>query len=173
MRERFGISMVAAVLKGSGSQKIKQYQFDTLPTYGLMRNRTEKEISDIINVLVAEGYLCLTEGQYPVVKLQDGAAQVLQGRISVYMKVSRKMEVTLSDDRLFERLRELRKELAQRDKVPPYIIFPDSTLREMSEICPTSPVAMKAIKGMGEIKFGKYGQPFLELLRDYAGVGYE
>lgn len=173
MRERFGISMVAAVLKGSGSQKIKQYQFDTLPTYGLMRNRTEKEISDIINVLVAEGYLGLTEGQYPVVKLQDGAAQVLQGRISVYMKVSRKMEVTSSDDRLFERLRELRKELAQRDKVPPYIIFPDSTLREMSEICPTSPVAMKAIKGMGEIKFGKYGQPFLELLRDYAGVGYE
>jgi ATP-dependent DNA helicase RecQ len=169
MKERFGISTVASVLKGSRSKKVLEYRFNELPTYGIMKNLTEKEIADLINVLVAEGYLGLSEGQYPVVKLQEGALEVLQGRVSVYQKIARRPQAAQpGDDALFEQLRQLRKELAQRDKVPPYIVFADSTLREMSEVCPTTPEAMLAIKGVGEAKFRNYGRPFLELLREWA-----
>ncbi|MBD0381986.1 DNA helicase RecQ [Paenibacillus sedimenti] len=170
MQERFGISMVASVLKGSKAKKILDYRFDRLPTYGIMRDLPEKEISDLINVLISEGYLALSDGQYPVVKLMQPAADVLQGKLQVFQKV-RKQQVKAAaiDNTLFEQLRLLRREIAQREKVPPYIIFSDSTLREMSEICPTTAAGMLKIKGVGEVKFRNYGLPFLELLRTYAG----
>jgi ATP-dependent DNA helicase RecQ len=170
MQERFGISMIASVLKGSKLKKVMDYRFDRLPTYGIMRDLPEKEISDLINVLISEGYLQLSEGQYPVVKLQQPAADVLQGKIQVYQKVRRQQQKAAAiDNTLFEQLRLLRREISQKEKVPPYIIFTDSTLREMSEIVPTSAAGMLAIKGVGEVKFRNYGRPFLELLQSYTG----
>ena len=137
-----------------------------------MRELPEKEISDLINVLISEGYLQLSDGQYPVVKLMQPAAEVLQGKLQVNQKV-RKQQVKAAaiDNTLFEQLRLLRREIAAREKVPPYIIFSDSTLREMSEICPTSESAMLRIKGVGEVKYRNYGKPFMDLLRTYAGEG--
>ena len=76
------------------------------------------------------------------------------------------------DNTLFEQLRLLRREISQREKVPPYIIFTDSTLREMSEIVPTTAAGMLAVKGVGEVKFRNYGGPFLELLQNYAGESH-
>jgi ATP-dependent DNA helicase RecQ len=170
MQERFGISMVATVLNGSKAKKIVDYRFDRLPTHGIMRDLPEKDISDLINVLISEGYLALSDGQYPVVKLMQPAADVLQGKLQVYQKVRRQQQRAAAiDNTLFEQLRLLRREIAQREKVPPYIIFSDSTLREMSEICPTTTANMLKIKGVGEVKFRNYGKPFLELLRTYAG----
>jgi len=168
MQERFGVTMVASVLKGSKSKKVLQYRFDRLPTYGIMNRHTEKEIVDLINVLIAEGFLHLSEGQYPVVKLQIKAVDVLQGKQKVYQKISKKTEVLPAvDNTLFEQLRLLRRELADKERVPPYIIFNDSTLREMSEYVPTTETEMLKIKGVGEVKFKKYGNPFLELLQSY------
>jgi ATP-dependent DNA helicase RecQ len=170
MQERFGISMVASVLKGSKLKKVLEYRFDKLPTYGIMKSLQEKEISDLINVLISEGYLQLSEGQYPVVKLQLPAVDVLQGKSNVYQKVRKQEQKAAAiDNTLFEQLRLLRREISQKEKVPPYIIFTDSTLREMSEICPTTAAGMLAIKGVGEVKFRNYGRPFLELLQAYAG----
>jgi ATP-dependent DNA helicase RecQ len=170
MQERFGISMITSVLKGSKLKKVMDYRFDRLPTYGIMRDLPEKEISDLINVLISEGYLQLSEGQYPVVKLQQPAADVLQGKIQVYQKVRRQEQKAAAiDNTLFEQLRLLRREISQKEKVPPYIIFTDSTLREMSEIVPTSAAGLLAIKGVGEVKFRNYGRPFLELLQSYTG----
>jgi ATP-dependent DNA helicase RecQ len=173
MQERFGISMVASVLKGSKLKKVLEYRFDRLPTYGIMRDLAEKEISDLINVLISEGYLQLSDGQYPVVKLQQLAADVLQGNASVFMKVRKQEQKAAAiDNTLFEQLRLLRREISQREKVPPYIIFTDSTLREMSEIVPTTAAGMLAVKGVGEVKFRNYGGPFLELLQNYAGESH-
>jgi ATP-dependent DNA helicase RecQ len=170
MQERFGITMIASVLKGSKLKKVLDYRFDRLPTYGIMRELPEKEISDLINVLISEGYLQLSEGQYPVVKLQQPAADVLQGKLQVYQKVRRQEQKAAAiDNTLFEQLRLLRREISQKEKVPPYIIFTDSTLREMSEICPTTAAGMLAIKGVGEVKFRNYGHPFLELIQSYVG----
>lgn len=171
MNERFGISMVASVLKGSKAKKIMDYRFDRLPTHGIMSNLPEKEIAELINVLISEGFLQLSDGQYPVVRLMQPAAEVLQGKLPVNQKVRKQpvRAVAAMDNTLFEQLRLLRREMAAREKVPPYIIFADSTLREMSESCPTTEAAMLRIKGVGEVKYRNYGKPFLELLRTYAG----
>jgi ATP-dependent DNA helicase RecQ len=167
MDERFGISLVAQVLKGSKNKRIKQMNFEQLSTYGLMNKRTEKEIVEVINRLAAEGYLALTEGQYPIVKLTKQAYFVLKGEEKVYQKEQLKQERILVDNSLFEKLRELRKELSTREQIPPYIIFPDSTLREMSMVCPMDEQAMLGVKGIGEAKMQKYGNMFLDVIIAY------
>lgn len=175
MRERFGVSMVASVLKGSQNKKVLQYRFDTLPTYGVMRKSTEKEISDLINVLIAEGYLQLSEGQYPIVKIQQLAVEVLRGERQVFQKIHKQPEAKPGsvDETLFEQLRLIRRDLAAKAKVPPYIIFNDATLREMAETLPTTERAMLRIKGVGEVKYRTYGKPFLEFFQQLNQSGYE
>lgn len=176
MRERFGVSMVASVLKGSRAKKVLEYGFDRLPTYGVMSSRTEKEIAETINVLISEGLLALSEGQYPVVKLQSAAAEVLRGQREVMQRVPRPSKTSAGqrsgrkrdtspsavNETVFEQLRLIRRELASREHVPSYIIFNDATLREMSVVCPQSEDEMLNVKGVGEVKFRKYGKPFLD-----------
>ncbi len=170
MRERFGAALVAQVLKGSKNKKVTQFSFDQLPTYGLMKEYKEKEIADLIQLLIAEGYLQVTESQYPIVKLGERALPVLRGEERVVQKISIRPVQLTEDDELFEHLRALRKEISTRQKVPPYVIFPDSTLKEMSSVCPTDREAMLKIKGVGEAKFEKYGELFLECLQNYAAI---
>ncbi|MED1916594.1 DNA helicase RecQ [Bacillus thuringiensis] len=170
MRERFGAALVAQVLKGSKNKKVTQFSFDELPTYGLMKEYKEKEIADLIQLLIAEGYLQVTESQYPIVKLGERALPVLRGEERVVQKISIRPVQLTEDDELFEHLRALRKEISTRQKVPPYVIFPDSTLKEMSSVCPTDKQAILQIKGVGEAKFEKYGELFLECLQNYAAI---
>ncbi|MDT3698921.1 MAG: DNA helicase RecQ [Thermincola sp.] len=167
MNERFGSAMVADVLKGSQNKKVMQFGFDRLSTYGLMREYTIKEIKDLINVLIAEGYMHSTEGQYPVVKIQTKAIKVLKGEEQVWQRVQRKEVQTKEDESLFESLRALRKEIALAENVPPYVVFPDTALREMCQFLPTERQSMLAIKGVGEVKFQNYGERFLAVIREY------
>lgn len=168
MKERYGASMVAQVLKASKNKKVLQFGFDKLPTYGLMQEYTEKEIMELISLLIAEGYLHVTESQYPILTVNEKALPVLKGEEKVWQKILLRPVQREADDELFERLRELRKELSQRDGVPPYVIFHDSTLKEMSSICPVDQQTMLTIKGIGAAKFEKYGQIFLDFLQQYA-----
>ncbi|UYZ13772.1 DNA helicase RecQ [Brevibacillus sp. WF146] len=168
MRERFGVSLTAQVLKGSKNKKVAQFGFDKLPTYGVMSEYTEQEIADLIHLLIAEGYLGMTESRYPVVTLAEKAIPVLRGEEKVWQKVWVRPSRREDDDELFERLRRLRKEISQREGVPPYVIFHDSTLQEMSRLCPTDKRAMLGVKGVGESKFEKYGAMFLACLQAYA-----
>ena len=89
---------------------------------------------------------------------------MLKGQDKVLQKVRERKQITTVDDSLFEQLRNLRKEISQRDKVPPYIIFPDSTLREMCERRPTDQRSMLSVKGVGQTKFNRYGESFLNLI---------
>lgn len=171
MRERFGVSMVASVLKGSRNKKVIQYGFDNLSTHGELRHLTEKAIADLIYVLVAEGYLALSEGQYPVVRLLPLAAEVLKGQQRVFQKVAHSLKPKVEgaiDETLFEQLRLLRRDIAARENVPPYIVFNDSTLREMAALCPTTEADFLRVKGVGEAKIRKFGLPFLQLFREMA-----
>ncbi|EJW16664.1 DNA helicase RecQ [Paenibacillus alvei] len=168
MRERFGVSMVASVLKGSRNKKVMQYGFEKLSTHGEMRHLAEKEISDLIYVLIAEGYLQLSEGQYPVVRLLPLAADVLKGKRTVEQRVAKSLKPkagTAIDETIFEQLRLIRRELASQAGVPPYIVFNDSTLREMAEMQPTTEARMLRIKGVGEAKLKQFGMPFLEFFQ--------
>ncbi|TEB07668.1 ATP-dependent DNA helicase RecQ [Pelotomaculum schinkii] len=170
MREQFGITLVAEVLKGSQNKKVLQYGFANLSTYGLMKDRTIKQISDLANILIAEGYIQPTEGQYPVAALTPRAYSVLKGQEKVYLKARQKETPAVVENALFEQLRGLRREIAQREGIPPYIVFADSTLREMSSHLPQEQHAMLAIKGVGQRKFELYGGAFLELIRKYAAA---
>lgn len=167
MKERFGATLVAQVLRGSKSKRIRELGFSSLTTYNIMKEYTEKEIKDIINVLIAEGYIGLTEDQYPVIKLRKKAISVMKGKEKVYQKVQKKKEKATQDNSLFEILRSLRKEISNRENVPPYIVFSDSTLREMSKYYPKDYSSMLEIKGVGEAKLEKYGDEFLDIIREY------
>ncbi len=172
MRERFGMTLVASVLKGSRNKKVLDFGFDSLSTYGLMRSRTEKDIVDLIQLLVAEGYLQLTEGKYPVLRLSSKASDVLSGKERVVQRIRLKPAAPVVQDveaELFDELRKLRTEIAKREGIPPYIVFPDSTLREMCGVQPTNPAAMLKIKGVGEAKFFKYGAYFIEFFKQRQG----
>ncbi|QGG46264.1 DNA helicase RecQ [Heliorestis convoluta] len=168
MGERFGTSMVASVLKGSKSKKVMNQGFDKLSTYNIMSEYKEKEIVDLINLFCAEGYLVMTEGQYPVLQVAPRAMPVLRGQEKVYQKVQkRQAQKKESDPSLFEALRTLRKEISQKEQIPPYIIFHDSTLREMAQSRPLDQLAMLSIKGIGENKYRLYGEAFLSLIQDF------
>lgn len=166
LRERFGVTVIADVLKGSKNKKVQQLGLDRLPTYGLFAQRTIPEIKALIQRLVATQYLNFTEGEYPVVKLTAQALAVLKNEASVWQKetAQRKLE---ADDDLFELLRQLRKQIAEREKVPPYVVFADSTLQELSEKCPQDEAALRHIKGIGELKLKRYGGQFLQLIRQH------
>lgn len=176
MRENFGRTLVAEVLKGSNSKKVLQFGLHRLSTYGLLQDMTVKEIVDLIDVLVVEGYLSLTEGPYPLLRLAGRAAPVLKGEAKAFQKVRPKKQAVIVDDLLFERLRALRKELSAQENVPPYIIFADSTLYEMSRLCPVDQESLLSVKGVGLNKLDRYGTRFLEVIRDYLkekGIGIE
>lgn len=170
MGERFGVNLVAEVLKGSGNKKIMDFRFHQLSTYGLMSKRTIQEIKDQINYLIAEDYLRLSTGEYPVVKCGRKAAPVLKGNEQVLQKVLRKAKLQEEESlTLFDYLRGLRREAAAKEGLPPYMIFPDSTLREMAESCPRNRAEFLRLGGVGEKKLEKYGDIFLQGIQEFFG----
>ncbi|HEY8892791.1 MAG TPA: DNA helicase RecQ [Clostridium sp.] len=167
MKERYGTSLIAEVLRGSKNKKVLDLGFDKLSTYGIIKQYTVKEIRDLINVLTAEEYLSLADGQFPVVHLKEKAVAVLRNEEKVYQKIEKKKAKVVRDTGLFEILRTLRKEISEREKVPPYIVFADSALREMSEYFPVNKKEMLNIKGVGESKLNKYGEEFIQVIKKY------
>ncbi|MCQ6273476.1 DNA helicase RecQ [Bacillus sp. V3B] len=171
MGERFGVTLIAQVLKGSNQKRIRELKFHELSTFGLLRAQKEKEIIDTINYLLSEGYLHLTDGKYPVVKVTPNAIPVLKGQENIWMKKTL-TPVTIAEEseenrELFEILRMLRKELADQEHVPPFVIFSDSTLKEMCRYYPINEASMLQIKGVGQTKFTKYGQAFIDKIHEF------
>lgn len=166
MNERFGKSLVAQVLAGSSNQRIKQFHFQSLSTYGLMKNRKQKAIADLIDFLTASGYLAAEGGQYPVLKLTPAGVDVLKGETQVFRKEAVKVDHTLPvNSELFEKLRVLRREFAEKQGVPPFVIFSDKTLRDMCAQMPQTLDDMLNVKGIGANKLEKYGDEFLAVVR--------
>jgi len=170
MGERFGKTIVAQVLKGSKNKRIHELGFSELTTYGLMKKYSEKEIINMLDFLVAEGFLGLSSGQYPVLRLERKATSVLKGDVQVFKKEKLKTRSITVNNELFERLRELRKIISQEEKIPPFIVFSDQTLRELSEKCPVDKITMLNIKGIAQTKFERYGERILEEIRSYLEV---
>lgn len=163
MNQRFGATLTAKVLKGSKDQKVKQFKFDTLSTYGLMKHLTEKQITQFIHLLVAEGYLETGDQRFPVLTLTSKAADVLKNKEKVWLReaVMKEAEVKDYNASLFETFRNIRKAISEEENVPPYVIFSDATLRDMARHLPETKQAMLQIKGVGERKFDQYGDLFL------------
>ncbi|MFD2306042.1 DNA helicase RecQ [Enterococcus termitis] len=170
MGEKFGKGLVGKVLTGSKDQKIDQWHFDRLPTYGLMKDRTQKEVTQLIDYLTAERYLTPSDGQYPLLSVSSTGVQVLLGKQTVFRKEDQRVRKVAVNDGLFETLRALRMDLAQEAGVPPYLIFSDSTLKEMCEKLPKNSIQLLQIKGVGQNKLDKYGEQFIEAIAAFNKV---
>ncbi|HMM22154.1 MAG TPA: DNA helicase RecQ [Selenomonadales bacterium] len=168
VNQRYGSTVIADILKGSRSKRILQQHFDELSVYGILKEYSLQEIKDLINRLIATGYLWLTENEYPVVKMTEKGGAVLKQRAEVWQKVPRRPQKGAADNSLFELLRVVRKKIADRERVPPYVVFADSTLKEMSEYLPADRQALRKIKGVGETKLERYGDEFLSVIGQHA-----
>ncbi|OXM15304.1 DNA helicase RecQ [Paenibacillus herberti] len=175
MKGRFGVIMAAKVLKGSRDKKIIQFGLDRLSTYGLMREWPEREISDWLYWLVAEGYMRMSEGQYPTVSLTAEALPVLEGSKTVVRRKSTSVRRAASNagaeaSPLFEALRQWRKETAAREGVPPFMLFFDATLRELAAAAPATRDELLRVKGIGAAKADKYGDALLAITAGEEGA---
>lgn len=175
LRERYGMKLVVGVLRGSKEKRIISLGLDKLPTYGLMKTTPEKKVMGLVRNLIVGGYLRLSGDKYPVLQLLPKAGPVLKQEEKVLAKVlqvrrrneSKREGSGLGDSELFEELRKLRRRLAQDEGMPPYVIFSDATLRELAELCPVDKRSMLRVKGVGEVKFERYGQQFLDVIEHH------
>jgi ATP-dependent DNA helicase RecQ len=167
MDERFGKIMVSQVLAGSKNKKMETFGFHKLSTYGIMRQQSAKSIADFIDFLTAREYIEMSGGQFPVLKLTNEGKNVLLGKEKVLRKESIQMQTNAADDGLFEQLRLVRKEIAQAEKIPPFIVFSDAALKDMSAKLPRTKTEFLEIKGVGSQKQERYGRKFLEAIANY------
>ena len=173
--QRFGVSHLVDVLLGKASDKIKQFNHDQLPLYGIGQELSAQAWQSVFRQLVAAGHavadperfggLALTEKCRPLLKGED----VIQFRKDPIQKTGKKLsKAPLPEDIdvvVWEALRAHRRELAEEQGVPPYVIFHDSTLQAMAEQMPTSLDEFGDLPGVGERKLEKYGDGFLQVLR--------
>ncbi|MDA7027822.1 DNA helicase RecQ [Bacillus sp. CLL-7-23] len=167
MGERFGKTMVAQVLSGSKNKKVMDNGFQHLSTYGILKQRSVSEISDFIEFLIADQYIQMSEGTYPILFVTNKGRTVLLGQEKVMRKEKMNTVQIVKDDQLFELLRTLRKKIAQEQGVPPFIVFSDETLKDMCTKIPLTEDELMNVKGVGEQKREKYGAMFLQELKAY------
>jgi ATP-dependent DNA helicase RecQ len=168
MKRDFGVNTIVDVLRGSAQKKILQYKFNELTTYGIMKDYTKEYLSNFINMLISHGFISLKEGEYPTVVLNTQSMKVLKSQEQVTFKEAVKVKKISSDNELFDILRTLRKEIASKEGVPPYFIFGDAVLKEMSTRYPLNETQMMDISGVGQKKYEKYGELFIEKISKYA-----
>jgi ATP-dependent DNA helicase RecQ len=178
--ERFGAYHVADVLRGSKAKKILQLKHDELSTYAIGLEWSKNQWIQLSRLLIRRGYL-EKDADHGYMKLTAEAAAVLKGDERVTGVLDRTQTAgkgesrpkTSSDvenrynEHLFEELRKKRKELADEQEIPPYVIFPDTTLMEMSYYYPQDEEKMMGIYGVGSAKLKKYGAPFLKIIREF------
>lgn len=164
MDERYGISLTAKVLRGSKDKKVRELGFTKLSTYGLLSHYTERDITERIQFLIAEGLLQSVGGRYPTLKLNAKSVEVLKGKRHVTMYAAPIPTVETADYYydLFMELRQLRKQIADEMAVPPYVLFSDATLKDMCRYLPKTEEEFLQIKGVGERKYEQYGEAFLK-----------
>lgn len=167
MGQRFGKTMVAQVLAGSRNQKIIDFRFDQLTTYGILKHMSVKNISHFIEFLIAEGLLQVKQGNLPTIYISEKGKEVLLGNLPVKRKGLVETKQMAKNDPLFEHLRALRKRLADEAGVPPFVIFSDKTLQDLCAKRPTTLQGMLHVSGIGAHKLEKYGAIFFEALQSF------
>lgn len=173
MGERFGSVVVSDVLRGGNTEKIRAMGFDKLTTYGIMRDYSKDTIKELISFLTAEGYIALYGDQYPVLRLNRAAFEVLQGSKKVTIKRIINKQKTLIDEKaavdrgLFDILKAIRKQIADEQHVPPFVVFSDATLNDMCKKYPVSDEDMLKVSGVGAFKLEKYGRQFISAIKSY------
>ncbi|HAN09150.1 MAG TPA: DNA helicase RecQ [Clostridiales bacterium] len=164
MNQRFGTNIVTKVLKGSLAQQTEAFR--NLSTFGIMKESSAIDIKEYINMLIADGYLRMEGDKYPIIKLAENSVKVLKENEKVYIQTIKHKEVS-ENEGLFEILRQLRKEISVEENVPPFVVFSDATLKEMSSRYPITKTQILNISGVGEVKYEKYGDRFIDEINAY------
>jgi ATP-dependent DNA helicase RecQ len=165
---RFGASHIAAIVGGAQTARIRELGHDKLPTYGVGKDRDRQYWRKVIDEMLTTRLVVQSDGQYPVLGFGEGAQEVLRGeRAFMVRRTARpapRVKEALPTGGLFDRLREVRSDLARKRRVPAYIIFSDRTLRDIAEKMPRNEGEMLCIHGVGEAKLHSYGGAFLAAL---------
>jgi len=174
--ERFGVNHLIDVLKGKETDKIWQFDHHHLPTFGVGDALDNNQWRSVFRQLVGRGYLSVDLQGYGALKLQEKCRPLLRGECDIALRLDQKQKVAkrqtktpLPDDinvGLWEALRECRRELAEEQSVPPYVIFHDSTLVEMCSVAPKTLDAFSKLSGVGERKLMKYGEAFIAVIKN-------
>ncbi|TGD73404.1 DNA helicase RecQ [Mangrovimicrobium sediminis] len=172
--QRFGVNHLVEVLRGSDSAKVQQFGHDQLAVYGLGKDLDNNQWRSVFRQLVARGYLSVDMEGYGALRLSDNCRPLLRGEESIDLRrdvaVKTRGQQTRQplpediDVELWEALRECRRQLAEEQGIPPYIIFHDRTLKEMCQRLPADLAALGEIGGVGERKLEKYGGEFLAVI---------
>lgn len=173
----FGAAHIADILRGKATARIVERRHNELSTFGLLAEHSRDDILSFMNQLIDAGVLERTTDQYPVLTLNGDSASVLRGQRDVSLLKAPKIAedraaraprtsepLSAQEQRLFEALRGLRREIADELGVPPYVVFGDATLEEMARVRPSDPAAMATVRGVGQVKLGEFGQRFLEAI---------
>jgi len=173
--QKFGLHYVIDVLKGSKEQRVLQNGHDALSVYGIGKEYSKTQWMTIGDKLLELGAVQI--GEFKVYKLTAFGVEVIKGSHTIDLKKERltvqkanaKHKVTFFDDydvEMYDRLRELRREIASEKGIPPYIVFSDKTLKDLSVKQPDNKESMLEVHGIGEVKFERYGEAFLEIFQE-------
>ncbi|WP_160679968.1 DNA helicase RecQ [Clostridium sp. C8-1-8] len=166
-KEKYGISVIVDILRGFSGPKIIDNKLNELSTYGIMQEYSSKFIKDIIQTLIEEGFVDKKEGTYSMIRLNSKSISILKGKEKVMARLKDSVDDTVLDQELFKKLRILRRDLSQSEKVKPYIIFSDSTLIQIANLRPKSREELMNIRGVGEKKIEKYGDRVLRVVYNH------
>lgn len=183
-RQRYGVNVIVDTVHGANTAKIRQYRMDENTHYGELKEVPVYRLRQIMNYLLLNEYLAVTNDEYAIVKLSEKSKSVMDETEQVEMKMAKEevrqpkeksrkgkgrkglaadssVTFTEAEERLFEKLRALRSEIAKQERVPPYIVFSDKTLAHMCAVKPKDKAEMLSVSGVGEFKYDKYGDRFL------------
>ncbi len=175
--QRFGVNHLIDVLRGAENDKIFQFNHQQLPTYGVGAELDNNQWRSVFRQLVARGYLSVDMEHFGSLRLEEQCRPLLRGEQQIELRRDPKRKAAKKQTRkalpmdidvaLWEALRERRRELAEEQGVPPYVIFHDRTLQEMCTTLPQNLVQFGRITGVGERKLDKYGDTFLQVINEH------
>lgn len=183
-RGRYGRNIVSGTLVGANRARLKEIGATAYRSYKALEQVNEKDVQILIDQMLREGYIVQSNGEYPVLQMGDITAlkkedtRVLirkfeekSAPVSDRRKKARSTDsLTSAGYRLFEELRSLRTAIAKEEGLPPYIIFSDKTLIDMCAKMPENRQEMLGVSGVGENKFRKYGQRFMDVVTEFIGA---
>jgi len=178
--QRFGAEYLIKVLLGKENSRIQRFRHNTISTYGIGGELSEREWKSVFRQLIAAGYIDVDMSGYGGFRISQKGISILKTKEKIFLRKDpletkapvKKSGLSVPPDSpgsgsLFEALRGLRKKISKKENVPPYVVFHDRTLREMASLFPRTLSELGCIHGVGEKKKEKYGQPFIALVKSY------
>ena len=175
--ERFGTNYVVDVLVGSKNKRISTDGHDKLSVYGIVKDFSKAQLKELVGQLQSKGLLVRRNDDYPTLALSEAGWKFLRERQTIFLarpavegkqqRRSSSVDPVKFDQGLFEKLRVLRRDLAEEHNVPPYVVFGDVSLRQMAAIYPQNANEFSDIHGVGRLKLEEYGEKFTSVIRDY------